>query len=538
MTLQSQNRLIAGITLACITSVVIFAAIQLHRLQTDFGNYQSRQTLTRNLAEIKSELLTISRADPVLLETSQQLAETSLRIQTLHNELTVLQIADLEPAQIEKIDAVWADYAKRFASAIKIAETSPEDALTLPDALYKSMLLPLIHDLDQLSEANRTAKLQAEHSILKSIGQILWIIVIPLVLAGIIIVIFQSVFSRRLKNRVEEVLAAMNCLIDGNLTHRLPATYSDEIGKMSSTINSFIARFEAILGEVNASAGQTLQTTNRVNQMTQTVSENAQVQTDRVSYVSQSIQAMHSTATDIAQSANLAAETALKTRQQVKEGAEVGLATIATLTRLDATMCTSAQTMDGLNQALEQIDSISNIIKGIAEQTKLLALNAAIEAARAGDYGRGFAVVADEVRTLSDRTTSSAIDISNLLNAVQFSAGEAVTAMRTARGEVQASASHGEKIGDVLVQIESSMQLVANMMQQIAHATQEQSRNSDQITQHIQAVFTATQATTGDIQMTRDEMVGLAQTSQILHRTISQFRFTPSASSNTSELWA
>jgi hypothetical protein len=59
MTLQSQNRLIAGITLACITSVVIFAAIQLQRLQTDFGNYQSRQTLTRNLAEIKSELLTI-----------------------------------------------------------------------------------------------------------------------------------------------------------------------------------------------------------------------------------------------------------------------------------------------------------------------------------------------------------------------------------------------------------------------------------------------------------------------------------------------
>ncbi|BBE51549.1 Methyl-accepting chemotaxis protein McpH [Ferriphaselus amnicola] len=538
MTLQSQNRLIAGITLACITSVVIFAAIQLQRLQADFSNYQSRQTLTRNLAEIKSELLTISRADPVLIETSQQLTVTSSRIQALQRELITLKTPNLDKAQVQKIETVWADYAKRFASAIKIAETNPEDALTLPDVLYRNQLQPLILELDRMAEANRLGKMQAEQSILQALDRILWIIVLPLVVAGLVIVIFQSVFSRRLKGRVEEVLTAMNCLIDGNLTHRLPATYADEIGKMASTINAFIARFEAILGEVNTSAGQSLQTSNRVSLMTQAVSENAQIQTDRVSNVSQSIQAMHRTATEIAQSANLAAETALNTRQQVKEGAQVGQATIATLTRLDATMCTSAQTMDGLNLALQQIDSISNIIKGIAEQTKLLALNAAIEAARAGDYGRGFAVVADEVRTLSDRTTSSAIDISNLLNAVRSSAGEAVTAMHTARGEVQASANHGEKIGDVLGQIENSMQLVADMMQQIAQATQEQSRNSDQITQHIRAVFTATQATTDDIQMTRDEMVGLAQTSKVLHRTISQFRFTPSAGGNTSELWA
>jgi methyl-accepting chemotaxis protein len=538
MTLQSQLRLIAALTLLSLTGVVVFAVIQLQRLQTDFNNYQSRQVLTRNLAEIKSLALTISRADPILAETGTQLDDSRRHILAYLEELKSLHFRELESARVAAIEQDWNDYHKGFAQAIKIAETSPEDALTLPDALYQAKLQPMLRKIEQIAEASKIGKQQAEQSIHQSIGRILWIIVLPLMSAALLIFIFQAIFNRRLKGRVDAVLDALNYLIDGNLTHRLPASYADEIGVMASTINAFIARFETILSEVNTSAGHTLQTTNRVNQMAQTVSENAQLQSETVSNVSISIQEMHRTATEIADKANQAASTAKNTQRQVREGARVGQETINTLTRLDTTMCTSAETMNGLSQALQQIDSISNIIKGIAEQTKLLALNAAIEAARAGDYGRGFAVVADEVRVLSDRTTHSAINISNLLNAVRISAGEAVDAMSTARLEVQTSASHGIKIGKVLIEIEQSMQQVADMMQQIAASTQAQSRTSDQITQHIQDVSKATRATSGDIQMTHNEMSDLAQASKTLHHTISQFRFTPSANATASEVWA
>lgn len=68
---------------------------------------------------------------------------------------------------------------------------------------------------------------------------------------------------------------------------------------------------------------------------------------------------------------------------------------------------------------LEQTDEILRFINDIAQQTKLLGLNAAIEAARAGEHGKGFSVVASEIHKLSDRSTVSVKNITEILQKIK-----------------------------------------------------------------------------------------------------------------------
>ncbi len=74
-----------------------------------------------------------------------------------------------------------------------------------------------------------------------------------------------------------------------------------------------------------------------------------------------------------------------------------------------------ANVLKTFQEYTSRMNSITDLITNVADQTSLLALNASIEAARAGDAGRGFAVVATEIGNLANQTTSATEDITSLI---------------------------------------------------------------------------------------------------------------------------
>lgn len=526
MTLQAQLRLIAIITLISLSGVIISAVIQLSMLRDTFKQYQNQQVYANNLSAIKSESLAISRADPILAQTEQELALADKKIHALYQSALRSAQPGVDQVKLKHVLSAWEEYAKGLALATRIASTSPADAVTAQDMLYGMHTLPMITDINALLSANESAWSNSSAAVNGAVDRIIWIIVLPLIFAGIVIIVFQARFNRHLKNRVNDVISAMDNLINGDLTHRLPTSHADEIGVMATTVNSFIASFESILREVNISAEQASKVTGKVLLMTHSVSSNVNAQSTKASRANDSIQEMRSTIFTIAENANFAADAAKRTREQVLNGSEAGRQTLEAISNLDTTMNDSVQTMDGLNLTLHRVSDISDIIKDIAGQTNLLALNAAIEAARAGEHGRGFAVVADEVRILSDRTANSARDISDLLQEVKVSAQIAINVMQLARETAKTGLTRGRKTDSVLTEIEQSMQLVVERMQHIAHATHAQSNTGELIATHMAEVNDISTHTSNDILNTRNEMEVLARASEVLQRSVSRFRFT------------
>jgi methyl-accepting chemotaxis protein len=197
---------------------------------------------------------------------------------------------------------------------------------------------------------------------------------------------------------------------------------------------------------------------------------------------------------------------------------------VETIVGLAAEIESASEVIRNLEKDSNQIGSILDVIKGIAEQTNLLALNAAIEAARAGEQGRGFAVVADEVRTLASRTQESTEEIQSMIEKLQSGAKVAVSVMSDSRKYADDSVSHAKSAGEALEMITQSISTITEMNTQIATAAEEQSAVSEEINGNIVNINHAAEEAAEGANSTSTESERLAEMAKELQLLVHQFK--------------
>jgi methyl-accepting chemotaxis protein len=149
--------------------------------------------------------------------------------------------------------------------------------------------------------------------------------------------------------------------------------------------------------------------------------------------------------------------------------------------KANQSMAAQTEAMGEISKASEQTSKIIKTIDEIAFQTNLLALNTAVEAARAGEAGAGFAVVADEVRNLAMRAAEAARSTANLIEG---------TVKKVKEGEnllVQTNEDFCE-VAEVAAK-------VGSLVDEIAVASNEQTKGLDQVNTAIREIDRVTQQT-------------------------------------------
>jgi methyl-accepting chemotaxis protein len=177
-------------------------------------------------------------------------------------------------------------------------------------------------------------------------------------------------------------------------------------------------------------------------------------------------------------------------RQLAKENRARLERTASSLQSLASDALESAEGIDALSAAADEIRAFLILVQKISRQSKLLALNAAMEAARAGEHGHGFAVVATEVRRLASssaeaaqRTTSLVQEMLDSIKHSRDSTAQTVAtveqvlqstiAARTSLARVEEGTVEGEDLsGRMAAAVRESGELIGGMTQRLSSLAQ------------------------------------------------------------------
>ncbi|WP_295748822.1 methyl-accepting chemotaxis protein [Undibacterium sp.] len=322
----------------------------------------------------------------------------------------------------------------------------------------------------------------------------------------------------RLMNELQEVA-------DGDLT--VQATVSEDItGAIADSVNYTVEELRGLVGRVTNTAVQVTSASSQAQGVSNDLLEASHQQSREIADAGHAVTMMANDITEVSRSANESAEVARQSVAAAEQGARAVENAIKGMNEIREQIQETSKRIKRLGESSQEIGEITELISDITEQTNVLALNAAIQAASAGEAGRGFSVVAEEVQRLAERSAEATKQIGALVRTIQTDTHDAVAAMEKSTQGVVEGAKLSDAAGTALSEIRSVSNRLAELIQGISLATEQQATSANGVAQNIQHILTITEQTQSGTQQTAQSIMELSMLAEELKNSVSRFRVT------------
>jgi len=287
---------------------------------------------------------------------------------------------------------------------------------------------------------------------------------------------------------IHRLATGADAIASGDLTTRIELSCRDELFRVGDSFNKMAVAVNHTVRNVRLNADAVSSAAERTANSSGEIALSSQRQSESASSMAAAVEQTTVGIDHISNNARDARDLSARSGELSQQGGELVQRVVAEMGEISSAVTASANAVEELGRRSDEISSIVEVIKEIADQTNLLALNAAIEAARAGEQGRGFAVVADEVRKLAERTGNSTQQIAGMIASIQTETRSAVEAMKSGVRKVEAGVDLTSRAGEAMAQVRDGAAHVVEVIREISDALREQTTASSDIARNVETI--------------------------------------------------